>query len=187
MNLEAQAWDTIAGELRRYVATRVPAPEVEDVVQDVLLRVVSNKASLEPDRPLGPWAQTIARNAVIDRLRKRTPAPPPDPHAEVAPEDLGIEAETEALRALMGSWLRAAVGRLPEPYKEAMHRVDVLGQPQAEVAEALGIPYSTLKSRVQRGRTKVREAFLRCCDAELDARGRLDGVRARNACECCDP
>ena len=179
-----QSWERIATDLRRYVARRVPAAEVDDVVQDVLLRVVAAEDALDPDRPVGPWVQTIARNAVIDRTRKRTPTPPAEPDA-VHAEDLTIEAQAEAQRILLGAWMKLAVERLPEAYREAVHRVDVLGHPQAEVAEALGVPYSTLKSRVQRGRAKLREAFFSCCVAELDARGRLDTVRSRGDCPCC--
>ena len=182
MSLDAHSWAGITADLRRYVARRVPPAEVDDLVQEVLLRVVT---SLDTTRPVGAFAQTVARNAVIDRARKRTPTPPAEPEVAHA-EDLTIEAQAEAQRLLLGVWLRFAVERLPEAHREAVHRVDVLGQPQAEVAEALGIPYSTLKSRVQRGRAKLREAFFQCCDAELDARGRVDTVRSRGDCPCCD-
>ncbi len=183
MDSREQPWDAILGDIRRYVARRLPASEVEDAVQDVLLRLVSSQDAFDPDRPLAPWVQTVARNAVIDRQRKRTPSPPAAP-VEEGLEDRTIEAQTNAQRTLLGDWLRQAVERLPEPYRQAVHRVDVLGQPQAEVADALGLPYSTLKSRVQRGRTKVREMFSSCCEAELDARGRVDAVRSRNS-SCC--
>ncbi len=186
MNADPQLWTAIRADLRRSLGRRVPAGEVDDLVQDVLVRLVASQGSLEPDRPLGPWVQTIARNAAIDRLRKREPIPPPEPIPASA-EDTTIEAQDEAQRALLGAWLRIAVERLPEPYREAVHRVDVLGQSQAEVATSLGIPYPTLKSRVQRGRTKVREAFLACCEVQLDARGRPDEVAPREDCSCCDP
>ena len=184
MNGTAHSWQRIAADLRRYVARRVPGAEVDDVVQDVLLRVVAAEPSLDPDRPVGAWAQTVARNAIIDRARKRRPSPPAEPDP-VHAEGLRIEAQTEAQRALLGAWLRLSIDRLPATYREAVHRVDVLGHSQAEVAEALGLPYSTIKSRVQRGRAKLREAFFACCDAELDARGRIEAVHTRDDCSCC--
>ncbi len=186
MSLEQHPWTSITGDLRRYIARRVPAAEVEDVVQDVLLRVVASKDALAEDRPLAPWVRTVARNAVIDRHRKRSASPPP-PDPAVDAEGLTIEAQSEAQRALLGIWLRVTVDELPEPYREAVHRVDVLGEAQSDVADALQLPYSTIKSRVQRGRAKLRDSFFRCCDAELDARGRIDSVRSRQDCPCCDP
>lgn len=185
MSAAERSWDSIAGDLRRYVARRVPADDVEDVVQDVLLRVVASE--VDEERSVAPWAHTVARNAVIDRHRKRVATPPPPEPTEDA-EALSIEVQTTTQRVLLGTWIKLAAERLPEPYREAVHQVDVLQRPQAEVAEALGIPYSTLKSRVQRGRAKLRTAFFRCCDAELDAQGRLETVRARESdtdCECC--
>lgn len=186
MSLEQHPWTSITGDLRRYVARRVPAGEIEDVVQDVLLRVVASKDALSEDRPLSPWVQAVARNAVVDRHRKRA-ASPPAPAPAVDAERLTIEAQSEAQRTLLGIWLRVAVDELPEPYREAVHRVDVLGEPQSEVADALQLPYSTIKSRVQRGRAKLRDSFFRCCDAELDAQGRVETVRSRDDCPCCDP
>lgn len=186
MTDDPRTWTAMEGDLRRYVARQVSSADVDDVVQDVLLRVVSAKDTLDPDKPIGPWVQTVARNAVIDRRRKRVPSPPP-PVDEPGLEGQTIDAQTRLQRALIGGWLRNAVADLPETYREALHRVDVLGEPQADVAQALGIPYSTLKSRVQRGRAKVRDAFFRCCEAELDARGGLESVRRRQPeCPCCD-
>ncbi len=186
MSFEQHPWTSITGDLRRYVAQRVPAGEIEDVVQDVLLRVVASKDALSEDRPLAPWVQAVARNAVVDRHRKRTASPPaPAPAADA--ERLTIEAQSEAQRTLLGIWLRVAVDELPEPYREAVYRVDVLGEAQSEVADALQLPHSTIKSRVQRGRAKLRESFFRCCDAELDAQGRVEAIRSRNDCPCCDP
>lgn len=183
---DTQNWASVEVDLRRYVARKVPPAEVDDVVQDVLLRLVSAKDTLDPDKPIGPWIQTVARNAVIDRHRKRVPTPPA-PEEEPNLEGQTIDAQIRSQRAFVGGWLRDTVADLPDTYREAVHRVDVLGEPQAEVADALGVPYSTLKSRVQRGRAKVRDAFFRCCEAELDARGSLEAVRRLDAdCPCCD-
>jgi RNA polymerase sigma-70 factor (ECF subfamily) len=183
MSAAEQTWDSLTGELRRYVARRVRPDDVDDLVQEVLLRVVATE--VDEGRSVAPLAQTVARNAVIDRHRKRTATPPP-PEPTTDAEALSIEAQAEAQRALLGAWIKVAASRLPEPYREAVHQVDVLQRPQADVADALGIPYSTLKSRVQRGRAKLRAAFFRCCDAELDARGRLGTVTLRgDDCDCC--
>ena len=186
MSDDVRNWASMEVDLRRYIARKVVPAEVDDLVQDVLLRVVSAKDTLDPTKPLGPWIQTVARNAVIDHHRKRVPSPPPSAEQPDL-EGQTIEAQLRSQRVFIGEWLRGTVAELPDAYREALHRVDVLGEPQAEVAEALGVPYSTLKSRVQRGRAKVRDAFFRCCEAELDARGTVESVRRRDAdCPCCD-
>lgn len=59
-----------AASLEAYVATRVPTQDVDDVVQDVLLRWVERAGSLEPEA-LEPWLITTARNRAIDVLRRR--------------------------------------------------------------------------------------------------------------------
>ncbi len=189
MTLHDVPWRALTADLRRYVARRVSAAEVDDLVQDVITRAFAARDTLRDDLPLQPWLFTIARNAITDHLRARKPRSAGDavPPSDDTPEAEAIASEVEILRMLVGRWLEASVAALPEPQREAVHRVDVLGQRQADVAEALGIPYSTLKSRVQRGRLEVRERFLNCCHVELDHRGTLTGFAPRDTpgSECC--
>ncbi|MEM6296107.1 MAG: sigma-70 family RNA polymerase sigma factor [Myxococcota bacterium] len=189
MTLHDVPWQALTADLRRYVARRVPVAEVDDLVQDVITRAFAARDTLRDDLPLQPWLFTIARNAITDHLRARKPSATDEavPPSDDTPEADAIATESEMLRTLVGRWLEASVATLPEPQREAVHRVDVLGQRQADVAESLGIPYSTLKSRVQRGRLEVRERFLNCCHVELDHRGTLTGIAPRDTPggDCC--
>lgn len=48
-----------------------PESEVEDIVQDVLLTIHLKRGSWDPSRPIGPWVAAIARNRLVDVLRRR--------------------------------------------------------------------------------------------------------------------
>ena len=65
------------------------------------------------------------------------------------------------------------VSRLPSPYREAITLTELEGLTQKEAAEMLDISLSGLKSRVQRGREKIRYMFEECCQISVDARGRV--------------
>jgi RNA polymerase sigma-70 factor (ECF subfamily) len=65
------------------------------------------------------------------------------------------------------------VARLPSPYREAITLTELEGLTQREAAEMLGISVSGMKSRVQRGREKIREMFEECCRISVDCRGRV--------------
>jgi len=68
---------------------------------------------------------------------------------------------------------------------EALRAVDVEGRAQADVARSLGIPLSSLRTWVQRGRAELRALFRRCCEIELDARGRVLSCEPKgSACAC---
>ena len=82
----------------------------------------------------------------------------------------------------MGAWLATSVERLPQDYAEALRRVELAGQSQAEAAQQLGISGSGLRSRVQRGRAMLRRQMQRECELHFDARDRLVDCTPRSAC-----
>lgn len=76
------------------------------------------------------------------------------------------------------------IATLPSPYREALTLTEIEGLTQREAAAMLGVSLSGMKSRVQRGREKLRAVLKQCCEIALDARGRLIGFepRAHNSC-----
>ena len=62
---------------------------------------------------------------------------------------------------------------LPSPYREAVTLTELQGMTQKDAAEMLGISLSGMKSRVQRGRQRIREMLQACCGIALDARGHV--------------
>ena len=76
---------------------------------------------------------------------------------------------------------------LPEPYGDAVRLYELDGLPQQAIADRLGLSLSGAKSRVQRGREKLKEQLFACCSFQRDRRGNVIGY-TRNAdggCELC--
>lgn len=69
---------------------------------------------------------------------------------------------------------------LPDPYQQAVRLFELEGVPQQEIADRLGLSLSGAKSRVQRGRDRLRALLFDCCTFERDRRGNVIGVE-RNA------
>jgi RNA polymerase sigma-70 factor (ECF subfamily) len=67
--------------------------------------------------------------------------------------------------------MRQMVENLPDTYREALILSDLEGISQKQVAERLGVGLSGAKSRIQRGREKLRGLVQSCCHLELDAYG----------------
>ncbi len=118
----------------------------EDAVQETFASVWRSAASYRPERgPGAPWLYAVARNAIVDRTRGRvdTPAEVPD-----TPSDGPGPAE----RAEQ-SWVAWRVHRALEELPEREHEVIALaywsGLSQSEVAEYLGIPLGTVKTRTR--------------------------------------
>jgi RNA polymerase sigma-70 factor (ECF subfamily) len=69
---------------------------------------------------------------------------------------------------ILAPFLGELVGSLPTPYRDALTLTELDGLTQTEMGRRLGLSTSGAKSRVQRGRTMLRERLLDCCDIELD-------------------
>jgi RNA polymerase sigma-70 factor (ECF subfamily) len=181
-----EPWADLHARLRAFVARRVGDPHAaDDLAQEILLRVHQRLGDLRDGERLDAWAYRIARNAIVDHYRARGTAPetPRGEGLDDAPAlDLGDDAER--VRAEMAHCLAPLVRRLPDPYREALELTDLGELTQAAAAERLRLTVPGMKARVQRGRGKLRELLLECCEVALDARGRPTEYRLRGTCGC---
>ncbi len=170
------------GELRRFVARRVPGPDADDVLQDTLLRIHLGVGALRSAEHLAPWVYRVARSAIIDHHRRARPTHPVDDTVEdTAADELPEEPATE-VRASLAACVSPFLDALPDEQAEALRLTDLGGLTQAQAAARLGVPLPTLKARVQRGRRRLREEFEACCEFVQDGRGAIIDARPRCAC-----
>jgi RNA polymerase sigma-70 factor (ECF subfamily) len=181
----ALAWRAVEARLRPFVARRVAGPDVDDVLQDVLLRAHRGLAGLADEERLTAWLYAIARSAIADHGRSRARHPIAGPRPDDGPEHPGAEEDDRLAFRLLAGCLAAFVARLPSPYREAVTLVELEGVTGREAAEMCGVSVSGMKSRVQRGRARLRAMLEECCAIELDARGRVTAVARRPAAPCC--
>lgn len=193
-----RAWRQLETKLRPFVAKRVRDVDVDDVVQDVFLRIQRGVSSLRDDQRFGPWVYQVARNAVAEHARRAARHPLAATEAQLAARETGSglepwlsqaarwgpewgpEAHDDgAVEREFADYAAVFVSMLPSPYREALTLTELEGRTQREAAEMLGISLSGMKSRVQRGRAKLREALEDCCHVALDARHRVIGFEPR--------
>jgi RNA polymerase sigma-70 factor (ECF subfamily) len=171
-------------KLRPFVARRVPPAEVDDVLQDVFVRVQRGLATLRDEERFLPWLYQVARSAVEECLRQRARHPlargENDEPASIEPEN------SVASDSGLAAFAAAAITRLPSPYREALILTELEGTTQLAAAKLLGLSPSGMKSRVQRGREKLREVLEANCNIALDVRGGVIACepRQRAACSC---
>jgi RNA polymerase sigma-70 factor (ECF subfamily) len=169
------AWRELEARLRPYVARRVAShTDVDDIVQEVFARIHRGLSDLRDGERFGAWVYKIAAHAIADgaRARARHPFAPGDADERGA-ETIDPRDEEEDLEVALGECVSLFVARLPSPYREAITLTDLEGLTQREAAERLGLSLSGMKSRVQRGRDKVRAMFEACCEISVDRRGRV--------------
>jgi RNA polymerase sigma-70 factor (ECF subfamily) len=118
----------------------------EDAVQETFASVWRSARTYKPERgPGAPWLFAVARNAIVDRSRARgeTPADVPDqPADEPGPSERAEQSWT--------AWrVHRALGELPEREREVISLAYWSGLSQSEVADFLGIPLGTVKTRTR--------------------------------------
>jgi len=170
----------LIGPLRAYVARRVPADAVDDVVQDLFLRVA--RSNTEPT-DLRAWVHAVARSAIADHFRTDARRSNREPLEETEPLPAPEPAEPVQARQVLAAWLADEVPRLPEPYAETLALTELEGLAHQEVAERLGVAKGTVKARVSRGRALLRGRLHECCAVALDARNGVLDLTPR-ACGC---
>lgn len=162
-------WSGLNDHLNGFVLKRVDDKEaVGDIIQDVFLKVHSKIGTLKDDESVTSWIFQITRNAITDYYRKQQKSNREISKVEQI-EDLHHTDETQEFSRCVSPMINA----LPDKYKEALTLSEIEGLPQNELAELLGISYSGAKSRVQRGREKLKDLLLQCCTITTDKYGNI--------------
>ena len=135
--------------------------DASDLVQEVLLRVRRGLAGYRPGTFDG-WLYRITANCFLDSVRRRRRR-----HAETLPDEIDRAASLptspapdEVLAASrISDDVQAALLALPADFRIAVILCDVEGLAYHEIAETLGIPVGTVRSRIHRGRLLLRKAL----------------------------
>ncbi len=133
--------------------------DAEEVLMDVYMKAWKNAAAYSPERGSVPaWLLMMARSVAIDRIRRRTLQP-----SAIAPENVPEPASLESspeehtARRQWRTEVLHALNELPREQKEALMLAFFEGLSHSELAERLGQPLGTVKSRVRLGLLRLRQ------------------------------
>lgn len=165
---EARAFEELVvrhlDALRRFLAVLSPGdPGVDDLEQEVLVRVHGALGRWRGEGAFTTWLFTLARRTVIDELRRRQRertrvdlwgrrSRPEEEILEQAADPQSAWVTTEEGRAL-----RRALGSLPEPDRSLLYLKDAEDQSVAELARIWGLKEGTVKSKLSRARARLKE------------------------------
>lgn len=134
--------------------------DLDDMVSEVLLKAYRNLHRYRPEHAFSTWLYRLTSNRVLDELRARRRSgrsePLDDRHADPGPPtDRGVE-DADRARAVA-----AALGQLPDDYRAPLVLLHMEGRKVSEIAYALGLPEGTVKTRLARGRERMRQILER--------------------------
>jgi len=171
-----------SSQLRNFLSSRMKnKTDVDDVLQEVLIKTFRHfKRIKEPDK-IKSWLYKTTRTTLIDYYRKS------DKYSSEEIYDIEDEQEEakDAKREL-SKCLNPFFKNLPDEYRKPLEAVEMQGISQKELAEKMGISYSGLKSRVQRGRQMLYRQYKDCCEYEVDVRGGIVNFNPKaGKCKSC--
>ena len=129
-----------------------------DATQEALIAIARGIRRFDGRAAFSTWAYRVATNACLDELRRRKRRPTPG-----LPDDLGASDRADAVAVSAPGIdvlpdrmeIDAALARLPEEFRAPVVLRDLCDLDYAEIADVLGIPPGTVRSRIARGRGQL--------------------------------
>ncbi len=154
-DLLARHYDRVHAVCRRIAGA---SRDADDAAQETMIRIVRHLDKFDGRSSFGTWVYRIATNTSLDELRKRRRRP--QLHIVGSDDDAPHEladpmADREVEASVDRSAIDAALAALPEDFRVPLVMRDVGDLDYDEIAETLGVPIGTVKSRIARGRRQM--------------------------------
>ncbi|HEX3536069.1 MAG TPA: sigma-70 family RNA polymerase sigma factor [Stellaceae bacterium] len=140
--------------LRRYArALTRDVSRADDLVQSCLTRAIAKQHLWQPGTDLRAWLFTILHNQHVNDVRRSVREGISVPVEDMAPV---LTVQSNATAVLQLRDLEAAIAKLPQEQRQVILLVGLEGMRYEEVADILGVPVGTVRSRLSRGRDQLR-------------------------------
>jgi RNA polymerase sigma-70 factor (ECF subfamily) len=168
--------------LLNYVKSKIRSKEdAEDILQNVFMKISANIHNLTDEIKLKNWIFTITRNTIIDYYRENANKRKFVDAREIDGDIIESEAAvpTHGLEQCMDTM----ISLLPAEYRDIIIDSEIKGIKQKELAGKYGIAYPSIRSRVQRGRERLKQLFYNCCYIETDNLGNVIEAQGEEDCD----
>jgi RNA polymerase sigma-70 factor (ECF subfamily) len=176
-----EIWNQFSDRIFHFILSRTKDEDTaKDILQEVFIKIHTKIENLNEQQALASWLFTITRNTIYDYYRQEKRS---QKNQLLIADNIHL-FEDEDLSQCCEACLHLFIEELPEKYKEAILATDLGETSQKDYASQIGISYSALKSRVQRGRAQLNDYFKKCC-LSTNSKGESECIHKDNyACTC---
>lgn len=164
-----------------YISSRIRnKSDAEDILQEVFIKITRGIHTLSNEQKLKSWIFTISRNAITDYYRKNAGSVNISITEKIIDEtkdETSIDNTKGLDKCLVGF-----VRQLPDEYRDIIIDSELHEIRQKDLAVKYNLRYPTVRSRVQRGRARLKELLLGCCTVETDSRGNIIQSTRQGSC-----
>jgi RNA polymerase sigma-70 factor (ECF subfamily) len=175
MTETALNWNNVQNELKGFVYKRVKDKALtEDIVHDVFLKVQAKIHQVKESDKLFGGIYQITRNTITDHFRKNSKT--------INPKDIDWESSPPNFNDCVTNAIKDLIPGLPDKYRIPLEMTELQSMSQLEVAEKLGLNYTTAKARVQRARQMLKKRMEEVLIVKTDGYGNVILCRDRGHC-----
>jgi len=178
-----QAWQEYQKKLLSFIRSKVDTPEdAEDILNDVFISLIKKADDSDTPNNIIAWLYRVTRNRIVDYYRAKK-------RFEELPEDLTSESTDTNILGQLSCCVLPMIKALPKTYQQTLILSEIEEKKYKEVAEELGLTLSAVKSRILRGREKLRKSMISCCTLHHDNTGNIidydhNETNLCNDCKC---
>lgn len=173
MNFQ-KIWETHKSALTDFIKSKIDDPSLaDDILQEVSIKLFDNLERKTGIQNHKAWLYQVARNTIADHYRKNKKT-----------ETLSIDPETSENPNVCFCDLSGFIIQtyLPKKYSEPLYLSDIEQKSQKEIAETLNLSLTATKSRIQRGRKKLKELIADCIDISYNNKGQIIDFELKTNC-----
>ncbi|BDS12053.1 sigma-70 family RNA polymerase sigma factor [Aureispira anguillae] len=164
--------------LESYVLTKTKDRFIaQDIVQEVMIKLIESHQQSREIKNLKAWLFQVSRNTIYDYYKNNK--------IELSGEEIEVGGDdplSDFSKITVSDYIIPMIQLLPENYAVPLMWSDIENIPQKDIAQRMKIGLSAAKMRIQRGRNKLRELFIECCDIEYDKNGNFIACTVKPFC-----
>ena len=169
-------WSIHKNHLLNFISTKINNEYIaNDILQEVSIKLHDNLKRETAIKNYKTWLFQVARNTIADYYRNNKK------QTKLSINHSEISTDSSACVCDLSGFVIQTY--LPEKYSKPLYLSDIEQKPQQEIAEILNLSLTATKSRIQRGRKKLKELVSDCIDISYNNRGQVSDFQLKNNCE----
>lgn len=169
-------WRIYHVELKGFIDSKITDNHMSnDILQEVGIKLHKKLEQEEKIENIKAWLYQVTRNTIADYYRKDSK------QVQLDIKSFAMMADNEACVCDLSGFV--IQNFLPEEYGKPLFMSDVEQIPQQEIADVLNLSLTATKSRIQRGRKKLRELVEGCVEISFNQKGQIADFKLKDGCE----
>jgi RNA polymerase sigma-70 factor (ECF subfamily) len=171
-----EIWEEYKSSLLHYIMKHIDRKEeAEDILHDVLLKSYKFCAEGKSVLYMKSWLYKITQNTLSDYHKNKI--------KNISLEfDIIDETDEISLNDEVSDFIKILFKLLPENYSIPLYMYEIEGIDQATIASKLNLTLANTKSKILRGRQKLKSKFLSCCKVEIGENGEITSFDVKPEC-----